>query len=44
MTVRERIGLVWIFDQIGGDSDRISSKFRMEDERSSEFRGKGVKS
>lgn len=44
MTVRKRIGWVWIFDQLGGDYERMSSKFRMEDERSSEFRGKGVKS
>jgi len=29
MTVRERIGLVWIFDLMGGDYERMSSKFRM---------------
>ena len=30
MTVRERTGWVWIFDQMGGYSDRMSSKFRMD--------------
>jgi hypothetical protein len=28
MTVRDRTGWVWIFDQLGGDYERMSSKFR----------------
>lgn len=28
MMVRDRTGWVWIFDQLGGDYERMSSKFR----------------